>query len=231
VRYIEEAQQKQVMYLKQVVRGLYWLTFGPIIFTVLVYSLLKRWSLSYDLLPVFEVLLLGSGILAGVYTRLVRFRGPLLTHTAVIGLASPVFVYWLIWYSPATYYHNYPFTIQEVGHDYVDARWTWDDEAMGYSTVGLYRASWGFDYYVGDLNLAAHHPMDGAALKTGVELEPRFWQRVRSLTLAPDASHGQLEVVAQQPDKDTALLGEMAPPIPFQVDKSPKPLKRPLDGR
>jgi len=235
VRYTEEAEQaKHVERLRQVIRGAYWLTFAPVIFTVLVYCLLKKWSLSYDLLPAFEVLLLLSGILAGVYSQLVRRRGPLQVHAIVVGLASPVLVYWLVWYRPATFYHQYPFTIKVEPHAYVDARWSWEDEAMGYPTTGLYQASWGFDYYVGDVNLFAHRPTAEDSLQAGVEMDPRFWQRVRSLSLSPDASQGQLAVVAQQPDK-YARSGAVDPPAPqalrFWVDKSPKQLKRPQDRR
>lgn len=235
VRYAEEVEQAEhVERLRQGVRGLYWLTCAPIIFTVLVYSLLKRWSLSYDLLPAFEVLLLLSGLLAGVYSRLVRQRGPLVAHAVVVGLASPVLVYWLVWYHPATFYHTYPFTIRTVPHEYVDARWSWEDEAMGYPTTGLYRASWGFDYYVGDINLAVHRPTDGDSMQTEVEMDPRFWQRVHSLTLSSDASEGQLDVIAQRPGKYNAPSGEVDPPvhqaIRFWIDRSPKQLKRPQVG-
>jgi hypothetical protein len=135
---------------------------------------------------------------------------------------------------PSHYYHRYPFTLQVVDYSYVNARWSCDDEVIGLPTTGLYRASWGFDYYVRDITLAAHRPTDEAALKTGVELAPHFRQRVLSPTLSPDASHGQLEGAAQPPTKDTAFLEEVAPPVPqpisFRVDKSPEALKRPPDA-
>jgi hypothetical protein len=192
-----EQQLDQASRRRPAVGVVYWLLTAPLLCTGLLGVFSSRWSLSTALLPAALVLLLLSGLAAGVYGRVAQLRWPLLTHAALLGLAAPAVVQrlWLGQQEAGILYRQYPFTVKAARRDYVDASWSWDDEPTSYAITALYQTSWGFDYYVGDLHLSApprpYHYGNSPQEVTG--MGESFWQRVRSLQFSPDSTQGRLK--------------------------------------
>ena len=69
---------------RQALGGLYWLTTAAVCLPILACSL-PRVSLSANVLPAFAFLIVGSGVVAGVYAQGGRWRRLLLAQAAVGG--------------------------------------------------------------------------------------------------------------------------------------------------
>jgi hypothetical protein len=230
----EERQLAQIQRRGPVVRVGYWLLTAPLIFVGVVYVLLSRWSLSTALLPVAVVMLLLSGIAAGMYQRVARVRWPLLIHAGLLCLASPYLLnkLWEGFDASRTLYRQYPFLIEASYHEYVDASWAMDADPTSYSVTKLYKTILGFDYYVGDVNLGKRPAPTATFQQEAVVIPDTFWQSVQSLHLAPDSSQGQLRVSPLlAAHEDSTLTGKLNPPkeevVNFWLDTSPEPQKRP----
>jgi hypothetical protein len=216
---------------RQALGWLYWLTTGPVCLPILVYTL-PRVSLSANLLPAFAFLIVGSGVVAGVYAPAGRWRRLLLAQAVVGGLLAPIIAdgFWRQGGLPKPLYQQYPFSIHRRAAEYEEANWTWEGytDPKSYYTVSLYKAGWGFDYYVGDINLdyplqtvgaSPFSPAEGAA-------DRAFWRNIRLLTLAPDESQGQLRVLLPAPLGGYNAVTHQVNPLteqtlPFWVNRSP----------
>lgn len=191
-----EQQLDQASRRRPAVGVVYWLLTAPLLFTGLLRVFSSRWSLSTALLPAALVLLL-SGLTAGVYGRVAQVRWPLLAHAALLGLAAPGVVQrlWLGHKEADILYRQYPFTVKAARREYVDASWSWDDEPTSYPITAFYQTSWGFDYYVGALHLGAPpRPCSyGSPQQEVTGMGESFWQRVRSLQFSPDSTQGRLK--------------------------------------
>jgi hypothetical protein len=229
----EEQQLAQIQRRGPVVRVGYWLLTAPLIFTGVVYVLLSRWSLSTALLPVAVVMLLLSGVVAGLYQRVARVRWPLLLHAGLLCLASPYLLnkLWEGFDESSILYKQPPFLLEAAHRAYVDASWAMDAEPTGYAVTKLYKTILGFDYYVGDVNLGKR-PAPTATLQPAALVPDTFWRRVRFLHLAPDSSQGQLRVSPLLAAReDSVLTGKLTPPkeevLNFWLDILPEPQKVP----
>jgi hypothetical protein len=151
----EERQLAQSQRRGPVVRVGYWLLTAPLIFTGVAYVLLSRWSLSTALLPAAVVMLLLSGVVAGMYQRVARVRWPLLLHAGLLCVASPYLLskLWEGFEESRIRYKQPPFLIEAAHREYVDASWAMDAGPTDYAVTKLYKTILGFDYYVGDVNL------------------------------------------------------------------------------
>jgi len=229
----EERQLAQIQRRGPVVRVGYWLLTGPLIVTGAVYGLLSRWSLSTALLPAAVVLLLLSGVAAGMYQRVARVRWPLLLHAGLLCLASPYLLnkLWEGFEESRILYKQPPFLVEASYHEYVDASWAMDAGPTSYPATKLYKTILGFDYYVGDVNLGKR-PAPGAAGPPAAPVPNTLWQRVRYLGLAPDSSQGQLWVVPLLAAReDSVSTRKFNPPkeevLNFWLDIAPAPQNAP----
>ena len=131
---------------------------------------------------------------------------------------------------PRPLYQQYPFSIHVRSEEYEAANWTWKGyaEPKNYYTNGLYKAYWGFDYYVGDIQLdyllqgVGAGPFSPAVLAA----DRAFWRNVRLLTLASDERQGQLRVLLPSPLGDYNAFTEQVNPVAeqtlaFRVNKWP----------
>lgn len=214
---------------RQALRWLYGLTTAPVCLAVLAYGA-PRVSLTNDLLPTFAWLAVGSGVVAGTYVPEGRGRWLLRAHAVVGGLLAPVVAYgfWVAGGLGKPLYQQYPFTVQVRSEEFEASNWTWKGyaEPKSYYTNGLYKAYWGFDYYVGDIRL--EYPLQAVGVgpfsPTAVALDKAFWNNVRSLTLSPADDQGQLRVLLPSPMGDY-VTGEVSPVVeqtlPFGVTRSP----------
>lgn len=227
----------QTVRRRQALGWLYWLTTAPVCLSVLACSL-PRVSLSNNLLPAFACLVVGSGVAAGMYAQGGRWRKSLLAQAVAGGLLAP-FVAYGFWVEGALgrpAYQQYPFTIQIRSEEYEASNWTWKGyaEPKSYYTNGLYKAYWGFDYYVGDIQL--DYPLQavgaGPFSPAAVAADRAFWRNVRLLTLASDESQGgRLRVLLPSPlGGYNAFTGQANPvaeqTLPFRVNKWPAQARR-----
>jgi hypothetical protein len=193
-----EQQLEQVYRRRPAVGVVYWLLTAPLLVTGLLWVFSSRWSLSTALLPAALVLLLLSGLAAGVYRRVAQVRWPLLTHAALLSLAAPGVLQhlWLGQQEEDILCQQYPFTVKAAHRDYVGAGWSWDNEPTSYSITAFYQTSWGFDYYVGDLHLGDRPgPYGyGNSQQEVTGMGESFWQRVRSIQFSPDSTQGRLKL-------------------------------------
>jgi hypothetical protein len=193
-----EQQLEQAYRRRPVVGVVYWLLTAPLLFTGLLWVFSSRWSLSTALLPAALVLLLLSGLAAGVYRRVAQVRWPLLAHAALLSLAAPGVLQrlWLGQQEEDILCQQYPFTVKAARRDYVGAGWSWDNEPTSYSITAFYQTSWGFDYYVGDLHLGDRPEpyVYGNSQQEVTGMGESFWQRVRTLHFSPDSSQGRLKL-------------------------------------
>lgn len=235
-RYLFATQRNaaaQSLRRRQALGWLYGLTTAAVCLPLLACSL-PRVSLTATVLPAFALLAVGSGVVAGVYTQAGRWRWLLLAQAVVGGLLAPLVAYGL-WVEGALgkpLYQQYPFTIQGRTVEYEVGDWTWEGypEPKSYYTVGLYKAGWGFDYYVGDIRLDYPLQAVGASPFSPAEVaaDQAFWRNVRGLTLAPNESQGQLRVLLPSPlGGYNAFTGQLNPvaaqTLPFRVDRLPTP--------
>jgi hypothetical protein len=240
VRGSEEQQLELVERRRPVVGVVYWLLTAPLLFTGWLWVSSSRWSLSAALVPAALVLLLLSGLAAGVYGRVARLRWPLLAQAMLLGLASPGVVQslwtgqgpWLGRGEAGVLYQQYPFTVKAASRGYTDATWSLDDEPMSYYTTEFYKTIWGFDYYVGDLHLGDPPGPIGRPGQEVTGMGESFWQRVRSLHFAPDSARGRLKLSPLLADgKYNAFTDKVELPkeqvVDFWLDMSPEPQKRP----
>lgn len=194
----EERQVEQIYRLRLVVGLVYWLVNAPILFTGLLWLSSSRWSLSSALQPVWLVLLLLSGMVVGVYLRVAQLRWPLLVYALFLGLACPL---WWVRNYGGILYEQYPYTVKASYRYYVEkysieednSFWGSDDKPATYSVTELHSATWGFDYYVGDIRLEyplSHELRPQPRLE---EVSDSIWQRVRLLHFSLDSSKGRLK--------------------------------------
>ena len=212
----------------------YWLVNVPLLFTVLLRLNSSSWSLSAALLPVWLVLLPLSGLVGGAYLYLARFRWPLRVHALLLGLFVPLS---LLQTEAYILYEQYPFTVKEVYRDYVEQPSFKDYGPTSYPVKELHVASWGFDYYMGDLHLG--NP-PGPAGRPGQEVTgmgENFWQRVRSLHFAPDSALGRLKLSPLLAEgKYNSFTGKVEVPVAaeqvvdFWLDASPAPRQNPKEN-
>lgn len=232
----EEQQLEQAYRRRPAVSVVYWLLTAPLLCTGLLWAFSSRWSLSTALLTASLVLLLLSGLAAGVYWRVARLRWPLLVHAVLLSLVSPGVVQslWMGQKEEGILCQQYPFTIKEARRDYVDGGWSWDNEPTSYSTTAFYQTIWGFDYYVGDLHLGdPPRPYAyGNSQQEVTGMGESFWQRVRFIQFSSDSTQGRLKLSPLLAEgKYNAFTGKVELPkeqvVDFWLDRSPAQQKRP----
>jgi hypothetical protein len=86
-----------------------------------------------------------------------QVRWPSLARAALLGLVAARVVQRLQigQKEVGVLYRQYPFTVKAASRNYVDTSWCLDNEPTSYAVTAFYQTNWGFDYYVGDLHLAA----------------------------------------------------------------------------
>jgi len=226
----------QLLRRRQVLSWLYWLTTAPVCLTLLAYSV-PRVSLSDALLPAFALLVVGSGVVAGMYAQGEKWHRLRLAHAVVVGLLAPFVAhgFWVDGGLGKPLYQQYPFTVHRESVEDEAANWTWKGyaEPQTHAVFRLYKAGWGFDYYVGDIQLDYPPPPVGAgnASPAEADVDRAFWRHVRFLTLAPDDDQGQLRVLLPAPFGGyNAFTGQANPvaeqTLPFWVNRSPAPPRR-----
>ena len=240
----DEQQLALVERRRPVVRAVYWLLTAPLLCAgwLWVFSVFSsRWSVTIALLPAALVLVLLSGIAAGVYWRMAPLHLPLLVQAAFLGLAALGMIQSLITkpdglaegWDTAVCYQKYPFTVKLVKRDYTDVDWVTDmldGTSVTYYSWALYQTRWGFDYLVGYLNLGS--PQQPATIKGGP-----FWPRVRSFHFAPDSAQGRLRLSPlPEAGKYNAFTDRIELPreqeqvVGFWIDTSLEPQPRPKEN-
>lgn len=241
---VHGSNEQQVVLVERrrpVVRAVYWLLTAPLLCAGGFWVFSSRWSLAATSLPAALILLLLSGIAAGVYWRMAPLRLPLLVHWVVLGLAALGMLQSLVTkrgglaeeWDTRVCYQKYPFTVKLVERDYTDVDWVTDmldGTSVTYYTPTLYQTIWSFDYLVGYLNLGS--PQQPATIKG----EP-FWPRVRSFHFAPDSAQGRLGLSPlPEAGKYNAFTDRVEVPMPreqvvdFWIDSSLEPQPRPKEN-
>jgi hypothetical protein len=224
-----------------VVRAVYWLLTAPLLCAAWLWVFSSRWSFSTALLPAALVLLLLSGIAAGVYWRMAPLRLPLLVQAVILGVSSLGIIQSLMTKhgglagerDTSICYQKYPFTVKLVEQDYTDVDWVTDmlnGTSVTYYSWALYQTIWGFDYLVGHLNLGS--PQQPPTVKVGT-----FWPRVRSFHFAPDSARGRLRLSPlPEAGKYNAFTDRIELPreqeqvVDFWIDTSLEPQPRPKEN-
>jgi hypothetical protein len=181
----EQEQDERAYRWRPIIALAYWLVNIPILFIVWLYMNSSRWSVSAALAPAGLGLLLLSGLLAGAYLGAARLRWPLGVYASLLGVLSTLSV--LPNDEGYIIYEQYPYTVKKVYRDYLEQPGFFDTTPTEYSVKELHMAHWGFDCYMGDIELRYLPPYISHSLYIKAQVEDSIWQRVRFLHLSPDS--------------------------------------------